>query len=184
MADPRLFVACDVPEEARAWALRAVQREAFEDARWVPIENQHLTLKFLGGTPEEKVIGVIESCSAVASSNSPRSVGLGELGVFPSLRRVSVLWVGVSDEGGILKDLASGLDDELSRRGWEPEKRPYVPHLTLARFKPPQRLRDLPMLPDDRPTFEIDAIVLYRSHLGPTGSRYEVVERFPLASSG
>ncbi|MEA2499462.1 MAG: 2,3-cyclic 3-phosphodiesterase, partial [Actinomycetota bacterium] len=76
----------------------------------------------------------------------------------------------------------SGLDEAMAELGWAGEKRPFTPHLTLARFKRPQRLRELPTLSLDLLDFVVDSFALYRSRLGRKGSRYEVVERFPLAS--
>jgi 2'-5' RNA ligase len=182
MSDLRLFAACDVPEEAKERVKRVLPTEFFEDTRWVPLENQHVTLKFLGATPEAAVAEVTAACEAVARSHHPAAVALGELGVFPSLRRASVLWIGVIDETKLMAGLASGLDEAMAELGWAGEKRPFTPHLTLARFKRPQRLRELPTLSLDLLDFVVDSFALYRSHLGGKGSRYEVVERFPLAS--
>jgi 2'-5' RNA ligase len=93
-----------------------------------------------------------------------------------------VLWVGLHDSDKALVDLAKALDRGFEPLGFEPEKRDFTPHLTLARFKMPVRLDEpLPEIPvTDLPEFEVSALRLYRSHLSPKGARYEVVRDFPL----
>jgi 2'-5' RNA ligase len=96
-----------------------------------------------------------------------------------------VLWAGLSDPRGAFAALVSALDDLLAAR-FEPEKREFTPHLTLARLNPPQDLRKVAAeLLDVRAgggEFVVDALVLYRSHLSPRGARYEALERFPLGA--
>jgi 2'-5' RNA ligase len=181
MSDERLFVACDVPLIARQWIHDAIDREAFDDARWITLENQHITLRFLGATSSERAPLVMDACAAAADAHGSARVRVDGLGVFPSLRRAAVLWAGVRDESRVLTKLAAGLDDVLEELGWDREKRSFTPHVTLARFRRPQRMGALPKLPSGAPDFDIDSLTLYRSRLHPKGSRYEVIGRFPLS---
>ncbi|HYI46273.1 MAG TPA: RNA 2',3'-cyclic phosphodiesterase [Actinomycetota bacterium] len=183
----RLFVAADLPPDhlERLDAAVAPLRRLFDDGRWAPIENQHVTLKFLGSVPEERLEGVVEAGAGVTIANAPGTLSLGDLGTFPSTKRMRVLWVGLLDPVGMLAGLASQLDQVLEPLGFEPEKRAFTPHLTLARFKTPRRL-DAPLPTVELPgePFGLNELVLYRSHLSPRGARYEALQRWPLGAGG
>lgn len=181
----RLFAAADVPEghlEAIE-ALIAPWRERLPGGRWDPPEKWHVTLKFLGRTWPRLVGRVEEACREAAAAVEPFEVRLTGLGVFPSPRRARVLWVGLDDPGKGLGRLAAGLDARLADE-FEPEKRGFTPHLTVARFRETVRIPDpeaLRAAECSAPPFAVDRLVLYRSHLlGPRGSRYEAMEEFPL----
>jgi 2'-5' RNA ligase len=181
----RLFVAFDVPEEHR----RALQdvvaplREKFSGIRWTKVENQHITLKFLGWVPSARRSDVEEVCRGVSERSAPAVLSLTELGIFPGPKRARVLWAGIDDPTGLTPRLAADLDAGFRPLGFEPEERGFTPHLTLARLKQPQRLGELPQVPlEVRGTFSLDEMRLYRSHLSPKGARYEVIERFALGS--
>jgi 2'-5' RNA ligase len=179
----RLFFAVDVPRPHLEWAERAAAplRERWPEARWTPLENQHVTLKFIGWSSEDALNDICSVGREVAGRHQPSSLHLGGLGSFPSTRRVRVLWVGLDDPAGLLADLAMDLDRALAPLGFEPEDRDFRPHLTLARFKSPQRLEEgLPAVGAQPGDFPVEAIVLYRSHLSPKGPRYESLAHFPL----
>jgi 2'-5' RNA ligase len=181
----RLFTAIRIPSGHlnAIDAELAPHREAFEGARWAPVENQHLTLKFLGSTPAPKVPDVKEALAGVAADLAPGRIALTSLGAFPTPRRARVLWIGVDDPAGLLTGLAYGLDRALAPLGFKVEERTYHPHLTLARFKVPRALPEqLPDAAAGLAPFEVDEMVLFRSRLHPKGARYEVVEAFPLGS--
>jgi 2'-5' RNA ligase len=182
----RLFVAADVPEDVRALVQAAVEpiRERHPRARWVPPENQHVTLKFLGSTWPRLVEPVTRAVEAAASANAPFETRVAELGAFPSPRRARVLWVGLDDPERRLERVAATLD-ELLARDFPPEKRPFAAHLTVARFDPPVPVEDeLALANVESPPFPIDHIVLYRSHLRRPAPVYEPLASFPLGRSG
>ncbi|HEV2756715.1 MAG TPA: RNA 2',3'-cyclic phosphodiesterase [Actinomycetota bacterium] len=173
----RLFTAVVVPEPQLTWLDEAVaELRPLPGARWAPVENQHVTLNFLGWVPAEDLERVVERVDAVAPLHRASNAALGGLGAFPRERRARVLWAGIDDPTGLLAGLAADLGDELRAVGYEPEERAYTPHLTLARFKTPRSLTGLlPALPPPPGTFPIDRVTLFRSRLSPSGSRYEVV---------
>lgn len=181
----RLFIAIDLPHpilERVATAARGL-RERWPQARWTPIENQHVTLKFLGWVPAGSRNAVEAVCADVAAEHDPASVRLAGFGSFPSPRRVRVLWVGIQDPAGLLASLAATLDRRLETLGFVAEERGFTPHLTLARLKVPQRLDEpLPGLGPLDP-FEVTGVALYRSHLSPRGPRYEALRRFELSGA-
>ena len=178
----RLFFAVDVPRTLldEIWESVAPLRKQWPEGRWAPVESQHVTLKFLGWATEDGLDDICSVGREVAERHRQSSLALDGLGSFPSARRVRVLWVGLDDPDGLLAGLAMDLDRGLAGLGFEPEERPYTPHLTLARFKTPRRGEGLPPLEPAPGGFDVDRIVLYRSHLSPRGPRYEPLARFPL----
>jgi 2'-5' RNA ligase len=103
------------------------------------------------------------------------------LGAFPSGRKARVLWAGLDDGDGRLERLAAALDEALARE-FAPEKRAFTPHLTVARFDPPVGLAPLEVAFASEP-FEIDRIVLLRSHLRRPAPVYEPLGIYPLGSA-
>jgi RNA 2',3'-cyclic 3'-phosphodiesterase len=181
----RLFAAVDVPERVKEAVVEAIRpwRDQFPRARWVPPENWHVTVKFMGRTWPRLADWVEEACGEAASVIRPFLTSLADMGVFPGPSRARVLWVGLKDPEGSLSALARALDDRLAEE-FRPEKRPFHAHLTVARFNPPEPFREA--IEDFRATtvesspFDIRSLVLYRSHLSPRGARYEPLRTFPL----
>ncbi len=176
----RLFVAVDVPREVleAVAAVVAPVRERHPGARWVPVENQHVTVKFLGHTWPRLVEWVPERVAEVASRVAAFSTRVEGLGSFPGARRARVLWAGLEDPQGRLAAIAAALDGAMARE-FEPEKRAFTAHLTLARFDPPVPLEDVPTEVESEP-FAVDRLVLYRSHLRRPAPVYEEIARFRL----
>ena len=177
----RLFVAFHVPTVVRDAAEGSVTtwRERFPRAKWVPKQNQHITLKFVGATWPRLVPWVHEMVEAVAQAHVPVPTRVLGVGAFPNLRRARVLWVGLDDAEGRLGRIAAALDEALSRE-FAPEKRGFTPHLTVARFDPPVALEGLEQVELVSHSFEIDRIVLYRSHLRRPAPVYEELGTFAL----
>lgn len=175
----RLFVAASVPEQERVW-LRdetAELRALWPRARWTELDNQHVTLKFLGATPPGRLPEVDLACAALAAQVEPCELALDGLGVFPSRARARVLWAGLHDPSETLARIAAGLDDRLAPLGFEAEKRRFTAHLTLARFRDPVRIGSLPELPPAL-AFPLKSFGLWRSRLSPQGARYEQLREF------
>jgi 2'-5' RNA ligase len=183
----RLFVAVDVPEDLR----RAVEescrriRAQLPEARWVPADNLHLTLAFLGPVEAERSEELARALRPVFAAAEAFSLHLEGAGTFPPRRPARVAWIGFG-ESAALQRLQEAVRDAAARcLGLEPEGRPFHPHLTLARCR-----RPWPRAAAERWTgvfhpglsreFEVDRGVLYRSHLGSSGARYEALAAFPL----
>jgi RNA 2',3'-cyclic 3'-phosphodiesterase len=176
----RLFVAADVPDDVRANVAEAVGplRERLPGARWTPPANWHVTLKFLGTTWPRLVEWVTRSVEDAAARAAPFRTSVVGLGAFPSARRARVLWAGLDDPGGAFGAVAAALDEALASE-FEPEKRPFSAHLTVARLKEPAPI------PGEVPevataSFDVDRIVLYRSRLQRPAPIYEPLDAFPL----
>lgn len=170
----RLFLSFRLPDSARreltAWQGAELERGR---VRIVPAENLHVTIAFLGSRPanevepigdalRESVRGVDRPVLTPARYRETRSVGMLVL----------------DDEGGRATRIADDAHRRLAELGvYEPEKRPWLPHVTVVRFR--ERPRLSPSIPELGPVTMSDAAV-YMSRLRPTGAQYEVVESVPL----
>ena len=182
----RLFAAVAMPDEHLDWLKKSTEglRELWPHARWTPPENQHVTLKFLGTTAADRLEPVSHVMKMVAAGRPGAEISLGQLGSFPSSKRVRVLWAGLEDPDDLLSGAVRDLGSALEPLGYPVEEREFTPHLTLARFREPVRPAD--PLPDldmgSLPSIPVKSIELFRSHLSPKGARYEVLESFPLGA--
>jgi 2'-5' RNA ligase len=184
----RLFVALELSEAVRAAVRDLIGRlqRARADVRWIRPEGMHLTLKFIGEIPEEKVSAIHQALAGVGSPQ-PVTVEFRELGCFPNERRPRVLWVGVQASDN-LAPLAGQVEAALEPLGIEREDRYYVPHLTLGRFKSPKRadklqeeIAALPSIEFGR--FETGEFFLFQSKLSPAGAQYTKLRAFPFVRS-
>lgn len=179
----RLFVALELTPEVRQALCALVERlqRAEADLRWVRPEGLHLTLKFIGEAPEGKLPSIKEALRRVRSS-APVALDFRGLGYFPDERRPRVFWVGVQASDN-LPELAAQVEAALAPLGIPPEKRAYLPHLTLGRFRSAQRLTRLQEEVARLPTTEFGQVetsefALYQSRLSPGGAAYTCLERF------
>ena len=185
----RLFIGVPLTEEMRDRARRVQQRckPYFEKANWVDPANFHLTLKFLGPVSADRIPEIRLRLRKSASETPPFEVVLRGCGAFPGWRRPRVLWIGV-EHNPALWDLASRVEHEMTAMGFEPERRRYAPHLTLARIKRARPgvvekflEREHPDLNGMLGGFPVSRFVLFESRLHPRGAEYHEVEAFPLA---
>jgi len=181
----RAFIAIDLPEAIRATLRRkqALFRSASPDARWTQAEGIHLTLKFLGETPDPKVKEVCASLKNLGHFQA-LAITVRGFGFFPDARRPRVFWTGVEGPAGLSR-LAEQVDQAMQRLGFTREERAFRPHLTLARFKLPRPQPDLQALlaqeqEPDLGSFGVSEFFLFESKLSPKGAEYRKVERFPL----
>lgn len=180
----RLFAALAIPAGTADAVEAAIGawREAFPRARWVPRENWHVTLAFLGPTSPRLVPWALEQLAEVAERTPAFQTCVRGLGAFPSTDRARVLWAGLDDDPGTIGGLATAVRSALAPE-FPPEARPFSAHLTVARSDPalalPSAFAQTP-LESDR--FEVDALALMRSQGRRTAPVYERVATFPLGS--
>ena len=183
----RLFLALDLPEPARA-SIAAWRDELISgrgDLRPVRAEALHVTLVFLGWQDESAAPRIAEAAiEALPGGPAPRLTPVGIRAVPPRGPRLFAL--DLEDEGGRSTALQAAASAALEAGGWyRPEKRPFWPHLTLARAKRGERrvrpIEDGPPPPDP---FDAVAVTLYRSTLRPQGALYEPLARTVLADAG
>jgi len=147
--------------------------------RWVPVQNIHLTLKFLGDVAPANVDVLTQMLGVEAGKLDPFDIHIGGLGSFPSLKRPRVLFVGVQAPAG-LEALYRGIEFACARLGYESEARGFSPHLTLGRVKPDasaadqQKIRRIfeELKIDSLGTARVDSVHLYKSELKPNGAVY------------
>lgn len=177
----RAFVAIFPPPETRKETLASACTLPSEDrrVRWTRPENVHLTLKFLGDIREENLDGLRAALGEVCAMHTLFDVVLAGLGAFPSARRAKVLWAGVGAGSHQLRSLATDVDAALAPLGFEREKRPYVPHLTLGRVRGRPVSLDLPSGSEGL-GFRVQQVELMESTLAPKGAAYRTVEAFAL----
>ena len=181
----RLFFAVEVGEEAHDAIDEAAAplRERHPRARWVPRQNRHVTLTFLGSTWPRLVEWVVHTAATVAAAHEPFAMRVEGLGAFPNPRKARVLWAGLED-GGAMARVAADLDERLADE-FAPQKRAFTPHLTIARFDPRVGLEGLDAARLAAGPFPVDRLILFRSHLRRPAPIYEPIEGFPLgAASG
>lgn len=162
---PRLFLAVRPPEDIVS-ELMSLPRKDQRGVRFVPPENWHVTLRFLGETDVGHVL------DAVDGAELPAAVATLGPGVDVLSERSLVIPVGGLDElAGVLTDLTCGI-------GERPPRRAFRGHLTLARLKRDARV---PRVLGARVggTFDVDEVLLVRSRLDPDGARHEPIESFP-----
>lgn len=183
----RLFVAVDLGAKVRR-ALEALEAELkalAPKARWVPPENAHLTLAFLGSMEEAKVPELSAALEAVARRARPFDLQVRGGGGFGSSKKPRVLWVGVEGDTAQLQQLHEWTEAALQPLGYQPEHRDFRPHLTLARARDPRgdpKLSRCAAALAERALGEsrIDRLILFRSHPGPGGSKYTPLAEPPL----
>lgn len=180
----RLFFAVPVPPEARATVGELMERvqHAVGDGtariRWVRVDGLHLTLRFLGPTPDDRQAPLSAAADALASAGAPFEVGLAGGGAFPNLDRPRSLWVGVGQGADRLANLADSLTAAAGECGLALDTRPFAPHLTIARTDglrlAPAAAHALAQAASDLDVrFTVDRVVLFRSLLGGGPARYE-----------
>jgi 2'-5' RNA ligase len=128
----RLFIAAPVSPDVAGRLAEAVTRLRIDGVRWVDPANFHVTLKFLGPTPAERIPSIIAALDAVAAAHAPFAYRARGTGTFPG-----VIWAGIDDPANQLGAVAAALEKALELLGFSPETRAYVPHLTLGRAKKP-----------------------------------------------
>jgi 2'-5' RNA ligase len=169
-------------EDVRAMPLPAGAR----DVRWVRLDGLHLTLRFLGPTPERMLGPTLEAVEAAArAADGPIDLELAGAGTFPSGRRPRTLWIGLAGGTEALGRLARATEEALVGVGWEPDRRPFRPHLTLARSDgvatgPLVAGRLVEAMADRRLRCTIDAIGVFESITGGGPARYVPVTLYGL----
>jgi 2'-5' RNA ligase len=135
----RTFIAIELDEELKHNLERLQdhlrERVAPQSVRWVRPAGIHLTLKFLGDTPAEKVSQVKDALARAAAQVGPFTFTVGTLGCFPNSRRPRVVWVDLQEPTGALAGLQKAVEDQVTPLGFPTEKRPFRPHLTLGRVQ-------------------------------------------------
>ncbi|HEY0147583.1 MAG TPA: RNA 2',3'-cyclic phosphodiesterase [Allosphingosinicella sp.] len=175
----RLFVAIRPPEPVREQLLDLM--EGMAEARWQTEDQLHLTLRFIGEVDGRLAADIDTALSAVR--HPPFQLALDGLGAFNRRGQPAALWAGVAPHEA-LKTLHKKIDHGLQRAGLAPERRAYLPHITLARFgRGGASLQPLLARAGGITSapFPVTEFRLYESCLTPTGAEYAPIARYSLA---
>jgi 2'-5' RNA ligase len=176
----RIFVGIAPTEEARLALVDALVGLPGLPGRVAAPENWHLTLRFIGRMDEvsfDRLLGDIDQ----KDRGGPFRLRLAGLGAFPNPRRAAVLWVGVDQGSTELTALAGQMEEIVTGIGMEAEDRPFHPHLTLSRIRPPQNVVSLLDAGEAiSVTWRADRVTIYSSTAGSGSVRYETLETFVL----
>lgn len=185
----RLFIALELTPEVKRGLARLqddLRRQLPPKVvRWTDPEGIHLTLKFLGDTPADKVQAVSQAMAQAAAGFAPFSFAVADFGCFPNAARANVLWVGVPQMPKALAGLQRAVDLRMHALGYPKETRPFSPHLTLGRVNKTiavaerQKLAALigQTLVGQLGVVPVHEVVLFQSDLRPTGSVYTALAR-------
>ncbi len=191
----RCFVAVELDRTLReAIATRLVARLPRDPGvRWCTPQQLHITLKFLGETSEQLLPRLCRVLAETAAGIEPFHLALGELGGFPSTRSPRVIWIAVQDPAAGCARWLAAAEPRLVELGFEAERRPFHPHVTLGRIRSPAGTRLLleilrnpaavvggSGLPAER--VRVEQIVLFESLLERGGARYRPVYSAPLGA--
>jgi RNA 2',3'-cyclic 3'-phosphodiesterase len=186
----RAFIAVEIPLEIREAIGRAtapLQKGIGSIVRWVPTENMHLTLKFLGDVSPANVELLSQMLGAEADLFHCFDLDLGGIGAFPNLKRPRVIFIGIHAPP-MLEALQRGIESAARRLGYESEERGFSPHLTVGRVKQNVTATEQQSIRraleetriDSLGIARVDSVHLYKSDLKPTGSMYTRLYSAPL----
>jgi len=178
----RLFTGIALPAEVSDKLDRLVRGlKPAARIKWSPVKNLHVTTKFIGEWPEER-LGELKRALETLPPREPLRIGVRGLGWYPNERSPRVFWAGIDAPAG-LHELARQTQEALGGIGIEIEKRKYSPHLTLARIKPPTNVSPLRVAVANLPSTEFGEFTapsfhLYLSELQPGGAVYTSLREF------
>ncbi|MDA8242082.1 MAG: RNA 2',3'-cyclic phosphodiesterase [Nitrospiraceae bacterium] len=182
----RCFIAVALPAAVKQSVGKMIRglSETGADVKWVPEQNLHLTLKFLGATGEEKIEEMSGALRKKLSPYRPFYITIGGVGSFPGGRHPRVIWVGMQDYAP-LEDIYREVEGVMTQLGYPQEDRPFSPHLTIGRVRSGKRLMEvLKRLDELRAVsfdeFEVKGVTLMKSELKPGGAEYSSLAEIPL----
>ncbi|MFC2045657.1 RNA 2',3'-cyclic phosphodiesterase [Chloroflexota bacterium] len=194
MEPVRSFIAIDLPDEVKR-ALAQIQTQIklsdLRGVKWVNPYGIHLTLQFLGNVSLGKLDEISGAITNAGHGIPPFHLAIKGLGVFPNLKRVQVVWVGIDGEIDKLINLQKLIEINLTPLGFTPEKRAFTPHLTVARLRNEVTLDERQRLGqviantrfEKAYDFEVDAVNLMKSQLTKEGAIYSRISSVRLEKS-
>jgi len=185
----RLFIAINLPAPLRDGIHDASRplRDARLPVRWVPPENYHLTLKFLGEVHPDKIESIQSALDRIGREAASFDVCLEGVGAFPTIRRPRVIWLG-ADPSPALRCLKQDVEWSLGALGFERETRAFHPHLTLGRCPGDPGagvFRGLDRLASGLchgSSFRVEALDLMCSRVTREGPRYTILSSSDLSA--
>ena len=185
----RTFLAVPVPRDvsSKKNMLYSTLENVDGDINWVKNAQLHLTMKFLGHTPESAINDVIDHIEKITPNMNPFDLKIEETGCFPVPTRPRILWLGLKGNLDLLKSMVESIENVLEPLGFPKDSRDILPHITLARIKYPQKHTPNvdPFLKSsyDPIDFPVDRMQFFSSELLPSGAVHTILKTFPLGES-
>lgn len=149
------------------------------DIKWVKTENLHITLAFLGNVPIDRLSLICDIIESASKTNNPFEINLEGLGFFPNIRQPKILWIGINKSTPLL-DIKRQIDSKLQQVGISYDKKPFSPHITIARFKQPIVIEKQILNFNFKAAFQARDIHLVKSELLKAGPIYTKIYSAPL----
>jgi 2'-5' RNA ligase len=183
----RSFLAIELPKVILK-KIEEVQRDLRStraDVRWVNPEKIHLTLKFFGNIEESRIDPIFKSIEEPTRNTLPFSIKVSGVGAFPHLKNPRVIWMGLVDGKAILTSFQKQIETQLEKIGFQPEDRPFHPHLTLGRMKSSRGKEELvgrmeKHREEEFGDFPVERVILFKSDLTPSGPIYTLLKELKL----
>ena len=182
----RCFISVTLPDDVRRPMadLIAELKKTKPDVSWVPAENIHLTLKFLGNIDDSLIPLIKERITKKLSHYNAFYIKIVGVGCFPSERRPRVLWIGV-ERSDLLNSIQKDMEAEVEEFGFAPEDRPFSPHLTFGRVRSQRGIAEMlrrvtEFRTADFGLVEVKSIHIMKSDLKPTGAEHTSIAAIPI----
>jgi 2'-5' RNA ligase len=182
----RTFIAIELPERIKGeiGQLQVALKKTGAFVSWVKPGNIHVTLKFLGEVPEEKIDEVFSATERAVEGIKGFSMSLKGTGGFPNLRRPRVIWIGTGSGGEELSRLAERMEQEMEKIGFPKENRRFSPHFTIGRVKSSKNIEGLAgkveSVEFQTEEIPVTEVVVMKSQLHPAGAIYTPMKKVPL----
>lgn len=183
----RTFIALEISDQVKNALLPDLRHCKIRAPRvkWSSPENLHLTLRFLGDVKENDLEELFEAIRLGVEGLEPFALEINGLGAFPNWRHPRVVWAGGGEGSDEAILLAERVEEACADLGYERERRPFRPHLTLGRVKLPADADGLEEAARDLDGkrygyIDVDEVVVFMSTLRRTGPVYSPMARFPL----
>jgi 2'-5' RNA ligase len=184
----RSFISFDISSEEILKKILQIQEKLAEteaDLKLVKPKNIHITMRFLGEISQETIEKVIEQMNKIKSKSF--DIELKEIGTFPNIKYPRVIWIGIKKGSTELKEIHTQLEPRLVRIGFNPDKKGFSPHLTIARVRSGRNRETLADVLGHIKLYEIgiiraEILKLKKSNLTPSGPIYTTMHEVVLDS--
>ncbi|MEO7509681.1 MAG: RNA 2',3'-cyclic phosphodiesterase [Pyrinomonadaceae bacterium] len=182
---PRIFLAIEVPPSVKSLVTRHIsmvqQQLSNTPVAWVPEDNLHLTLRFLGDVEHGQIPAIQEAASRAVAGQSPFDISISEAGSFPPEGLPRVLWLGVDDPDLALDRLHARVDAECAGIGFFNDDKPFRPHLTIGRIRHRSAARESDRvhreIAFERTLLTVSAVEVLQSKLSQQGAHHYLLSQ-------
>jgi 2'-5' RNA ligase len=183
----RSFLAIELPKPIikKIEEVQGDLKSTHAEVRWMSPEKIHLTLKFFRNIEESRIDLIFKSIEEPIRNTLPFSLKVRGVGAFPNLKNPRVIWMGLVEGREVLVSLQKQIETQLEKVGFQPEDRPFHPHLTLGRMKSSRGKEELvgrmeKYKEEEFGDFQVERVILFKSDLRPTGPIYTPLRELKL----